>query len=565
MARTAQKGLGPRTVALSLKVFIVVMFLSHERRLCTAQPLSLPKPLMDNLQEMREHFCNDERTQCNRPGPCGMRNSSRLCPRICNSICPTTCWNTSEAPECPRNQIRVCGYRDATVCQFENSRRGGTCVYRRGSSPPFCICRNQETSVDRCRRTDPDPTTEQSNTASIVLDSLFALLLLLVIIGAVIVYLRRRGRLPSFCKRSRAKPAELPSVQLETRNATRAKLPHLPVPGGSMEYSYAHDHQPAKPGAQEDPDQDDHIYYSVGEGEYRQGNPRYVLDGQRKIPATKELDKSTDDAKDHPYFVLNRDEDGDEVTDSSTGVKHNEVDDDYTPLVPTGDPKSRSEQPGKEVNVSPTLAKGSDVGISNADDGNYFPLVQAAATTSPVKQSGYEEEKIPISTSPIEVQPSSYDNNTYTPLDQGPASKSPVKQSGYEDAKIPISTSPSEVQPSNYDDNTYTPLVQAAAPMSPVKQSGYEDAKIPTSTSPSEVQPSNCDDDTYTPLALTVEPKSQNEHSGYEAATILKPGSAAITDDISPYDHLHRQEEKESREGAFSTVDVDDYQHLVNN
>ena len=310
-----------------------------------------------------------------------------------------------------------------------------------------------------------------------------------------------------------------------------------------MEYSYAYDHRPAKPGAQEDPDQDDHTYYSVGEAGYREGNPRYVLDGQRKIPPTKELDTSTDDAKDHPYFVFNRNDDsdesgsergerhenGDEVTDSSTGVKPREGTDDYTSLVPTGDPKSRSKQPGKEDYVSPTLANGSDVwsppveSPTDVDDDSYFPLIQAAAP------------------------------------------KSTVKQSGYEDAKIPTSTSPSEVQPSNYDNNTYTPLVQAAAPMSPVKQSGYEDAKIPISTSPTEAQPSNCDDDTYTPLALTVESKSQNEHSGYEAATILKLGSAAITDDMSPYDHLHRQEENESREGANSTVDVDDYQHLVNN
>ncbi|XP_071790955.1 uncharacterized protein [Asterias amurensis] len=504
MAWTAQTGLGPRTVILSLKVFIVLIFYAHERNgICTAQRIGLPKPLMDNIQQMRNYFCTAGNQPCDRSnGNCGNQLNT-LCEQICRNQCPYNCWNntardTTIPPHCRGSQIQYCVYMDAVACYEDDDR--AVCVHRSGpgSTSTFCVCRSdQDMTYTSCK---PPSDNSGNNTAAVVLGSLFALLLFLVIIGAVIFYLRRQGRLPSFVKQT-SNPAGLPSVPLEARDASRSKLPDPPVPGGSMEYSYAYDHRPAKPGAKEDPDQDDHTYYSVGEGGYREGNRRYVLDGQRKIPATKKPDTSTDDAKDHPCFVLNRNDDsdesgsergerhenGDEVTDSSTGVKPREGTDDYTSLVPTGDPKSRSKQPGKEDYVSPTLANESDV-------------------------------------------------------------RSPPVES-----------------PTDVDDDSYFPLIQAAAPKSTVKQSGYEDAKIPTSTSPSEVQPSNCDDDTYTPLALTVEPKSQNEHSGYEAATILKPGSAAITDDMSPYDHLHRQEENESREGALSTVDVDDYQHLVNN
>ncbi len=289
-------------------------------------------------------------------------------------------------------------------------------------------------------------------------------------------------------------------------DATRSKLSEPPVPGSSMEYSYAYDHRPAKTGAKEDSDQDDHTYYSVGEGGYREGNQRYVTEGQRKIIATKELDTSTDDAQDHAYFVLIRNDEDDEVgmetggghadkvevTDSTTGFKSKETnDEDYTPLVPTGNSKTLSEHSGKEVAVSPTSANEGDV------------------------------------TSPIEL--------------------------------------PTECL-SNGDDGTYFPLIQTAAPKSPVKQSGYEYAKIPTSeshdaTSPTDAQTTSCDDDTYTPLVQTADSKSPKEHSGYEAAIFMNPDLAADGDDTSPYEHLDRKQENKSKEGGLLATDGD-YQHL---
>lgn len=304
-----------------------------------------------------------------------------------------------------------------------------------------------------------------------------------------------------------------------------------------MDYLYAQDHIPAMLGARADPDEDGPIYCSVGEDTHRKGNPRYVFDGQRNMPATKEPEVSMGNAKDQQYFVLNRNaggdevgrSDGDEVTDLSTGAQATaDILKEYTPLVLTGDPRSRSEPFRNEVAVSFKETTPID-SPTKGDPGTYFPLILFAEPNSPVKQSGHEDANTSISTSPTEAQSKSYDNNTDTPLIQTAAPKSPVKQSGYEDAKIRtseshITTSLTGVQP----DNTYTPLVQ------PV-----------------------------------VEPKSQKVPSEYEAPVINQcPGLAAggdVTSPSQPYDHLDRKGEKRSKEGAMSsTVAHDDYQQLVN-
>ena len=58
MVWTAQTGFGPRTFALSLKVFIVVLFFAHERLgSCTAYRVALPEALKLNRDQMIEHFC----------------------------------------------------------------------------------------------------------------------------------------------------------------------------------------------------------------------------------------------------------------------------------------------------------------------------------------------------------------------------------------------------------------------------------------------------------------------------------------------------------------------------
>ncbi len=392
------------------------------------------------------------------------------------------------------------------------------CVHTNDSSQAFCICQRNPTepyaSCDpQLKATAAQATTERAtrerastaqaattraiikqgitarrstsdqpiNVVGIVFGSLFALLLLLVIIVAVMLYLRRQGRLPSFMKRT-ANPAGLSSVVMEARNSTRALPP-----------------EPSVPGRRADPNQDCPTYCSLGVEGHREGNPRYVLDGQRKIGT------STDDTKDHPYFVLNRNEAADdvgsesggghadevEVTDLSTGVQAKEaIEKEYTPLVPTGDPRSRTEQHGNVVAASPT------------------------SSTQP----------FPID-SPMEVL-------------------------------------------SNGDAGTYFPLILSAEPKSHHReQSGYKDAEIHPSerhdaTSPTGAQSISCDENSYTPLIQAAKPKSQKEHSEYEVPLIAKPGLAAEGDVTAQYDHLERKREKELTESA---PDNDNYQQLVNN
>ncbi|XP_071790365.1 uncharacterized protein [Asterias amurensis] len=540
MAWTAQTGLGPRTVVLSLKVFIVLMFYTHERRgICTAQPGSvLPEALQENRHQMIEYFCGSgcvwesdnlelDGLNCQH----AQQLPVSLCSQICHAnACNAQCWNTATSL-CSGNQTQICGYSNADVC--EETISGDIkriCVYTRDALPVFCICQSGSGSpYTRCdpqtttlQATTPQATTERATTSQattaqaatiqasaaaepiktadhqpknvvgIVFGTMFAVLLLFVIVAAVVLYLHSQGRLPSFVKQA-SNPVGLSSVESET-SSTRVLPPELPVRNSSMDYSYAQDHIPAMLGAKAEPDQDGPTYCSVGEDTHRKGNPRFVLDGQRKMPATKEPEASMGNAKGPSYFVLNRDDGGDEVgrsdgnemTDSSTGAQATaDILKEYTPLVLTGDPRSRSEPFGNEVAVS------------------------------------FKET---------------------TPID------SPTKR----------------------DPGTYLPLILFAEPNSPVKQSGCEDAKIPISeshntTSLTGVQPDN----TYNPLVQPVEPKSQKVCSEYEVPVINQsPGLAAggdVTSPSQPYDHLDRKGEKRSKEGAMSsTVAHDDYQQLVN-
>ena len=60
MAWTAQAGLGPRAFTLCLKVFVVLMFYSHDRRgiICNAMPkIYLPPELLNYSNELIMHFC----------------------------------------------------------------------------------------------------------------------------------------------------------------------------------------------------------------------------------------------------------------------------------------------------------------------------------------------------------------------------------------------------------------------------------------------------------------------------------------------------------------------------
>ncbi|XP_071790948.1 uncharacterized protein [Asterias amurensis] len=400
MVWTAQTGLGPRTVTLSLKVFIVLMFYTHERLgLCTAyRVITLPEALKLNRDQMIEHFCTAGIQSCASEPElnCGQDqwSANPLCTQICISeSCHDNCWFIPDSPSrCYASQDRICSYSNANVCQARHGNKTSTCVYA-SSSPAFCICQYMpDTPYIRCepsqfiglplriitvedttsatvaehiapqgttalgttaqattpqgitakatpaQRITPQYTTAQTNTgndttpqyttaqdatyrdataveqdskpqgtteqgvashvttgtrqddnetnvAAIVLGSLFALLLILVTIAAVIFGVRIKGRLRTVRKHI-AKPAELSSVKFEASlSINRRQLPETPPPDGNVEYAYI----PYRPTTNQRPESQ--AYASVHE---EQGSSHYVKNGQE--------DEETTDGIKNTYF-----------------------------------------------------------------------------------------------------------------------------------------------------------------------------------------------------------------------------------------------------------------------
>ncbi|XP_033627707.1 uncharacterized protein LOC117290419 isoform X3 [Asterias rubens] len=81
--------------------------------------------------QIRMHFCADGGDRCL---PSGDLQS------ICCGINTHQCFEDIEHPMCMEaDQVYVCGYRDAIVCRYQDSR--GSCIYSNSSSiQPLCSC-----------------------------------------------------------------------------------------------------------------------------------------------------------------------------------------------------------------------------------------------------------------------------------------------------------------------------------------------------------------------------------------------------------------------------------------
>ncbi|XP_038054625.1 uncharacterized protein LOC119726842 [Patiria miniata] len=194
---------------------------------------------------------------------------------------------------------------------------------------------------------------------TIALACVLSIVLFLVIFGAGVWYLRRRGKLPAFMTKNRS-PNE-PSTELEVQAAKRAPIPTPPALG-SAEYSFAYGQRPDTGGANAmNKDNDEYHYYSSldkdGVGEK---SARHVKDGLGSVKVP-----SREAPSDHDYFALVK-ADKDEDANVQDGG-HNEVvsspedDDDHTyfPLQKTPERPSGNANSGYEV-PKPAPTSGSE-------------------------------------------------------------------------------------------------------------------------------------------------------------------------------------------------------------
>ncbi|XP_022110311.1 uncharacterized protein LOC110989920 [Acanthaster planci] len=379
-----EKGTLSKRALLGFPAFLVVQLILEGilLRSCSALERDLPEEL--NITKIRKRFCG----RCvRRSFLCNPQNPQvcRMCREICRTDSKLRCWNDTDYTCGDRALETVCGYLDAVVCKNESANE--TCVYELCSEKkPVCTTSEQESNPEWaqkksnrpwCRTTTQPPQTRGPAATTTALACVLSLVLFLVLAGAVVWYLRRRGNLPAF-KKTPLNPANESDTEMDTKVSHRPPLPDPPALG-SQEYSYTYG---KTPGGQTEPgtgaanpieeDDDEYHYYSrlnnEGEGE----SLRYVEGGPRAGKPS-----NTESPNNHNYSVLERsDDDGEKIAeDIGNDEAHSSPGEDNHSYFPLQKPPNR-----------PSESEKSD----GLDDQAHFPLQNRPKLQSGDENSGYQ-------------------------------------------------------------------------------------------------------------------------------------------------------------------------------
>ncbi|XP_038054838.1 uncharacterized protein LOC119727025 isoform X2 [Patiria miniata] len=388
--------------------------------ICSAQldGLTLLPPELQStaaVDEMRNKLCMSC-MDVEQPAPPNVREVLPFCQQICrtdNRILNRQCWEHEAAP-CDEGQSPVCSYRDAIVCAYDDG--SGSCVYH-SEGQSFCICRDESGSWseepkescvpfkppttpssemcpfgsdprdDGCLPpplpTTPGPSTApgrgvsagQVNLPAVVLGCVLSVVVLLVIIGVgVWCVLRRRGPSDSSRKNRNAEDSSRMNLNENAPRGT-AKPSEQMVPD-AHEYAYVDANwrqEPTNPETGEPkPEchtgQENHYYFKVDKVT-TEGSDRYVKHGPEG--RSSEQTGTTEAPSDPEYFVLEKEDLGDEGREdgSVTSVSPEKEDDgDY---LQTTAPPFQNENSGYEVAVlSP---------VANEDESSQYDRLDRAS------------------------------------------------------------------------------------------------------------------------------------------------------------------------------------------